>query len=57
MTSVMDLLHEGHLDVVFQIFLFLKSKWNGVTVLGNTEPEIDQTHFPTEDWSATTYIT
>ena len=45
----------GHLNVLFKMFSFLKSKHNGVTVFDPAEPEIDQTQFPTEDWSATPY--
>ena len=45
MASMMDLPREGHLNVVFQMFLFLKSKHNGVTVFDPTDPEIYQTQF------------
>ena len=54
MASVMALPSEGHLAAVFQMFSLLKSKHNEVTVFHPTEPEIDQTQFPTEDWSVTT---
>ena len=53
MASMMALSREGHLSVLFKMFSFLKSKHNGVTVFDPTEPEIDQTRFPTEDWSVT----
>ena len=54
MTSIMALPREGHLSVLLKTF-FLKSKHNGVTVFDLTEPEIDQTQFPTEDWSVRPY--
>ena len=55
MASMMALPREGHLKIVFQMFSFLKSKHNGVMVFDPTESDIDQTQFPTEDWSATPY--
>ena len=55
MASMMILPREGHLNEVFQLFSFLKSKHTGVTVFDPTEPEIDQTQFTTEIWSATPY--
>ena len=55
MASMIALPREGHLNVVFQIFLFLKRKHNGVTVFDPANPEIDQTQFLTEDWHATPY--
>ena len=55
MASMMALPREGHLDAVFHIFAFLKSKHNGVTVFDPSEPDIDESQFPREDWSATPY--
>jgi hypothetical protein len=55
MASMMALPREGHLNVLFKMFSFLKSKHNGVTVFDPTEPEIDLNQFPTEDWSASPY--
>ena len=55
MASTMSLLREGHLAVVLQMFSFLKSNHNRVTVFDPTEPEIDQTQFPTKDWPARPY--
>ena len=57
MASIIALHREGHLAVAFQMFSFLKSKKNGVTVLGPADPEIDQNHFPTEDFSVIPYGT
>ena len=53
LASMMALPHEGHLDVVFHMFAFLKRKHNGVIVFDPTKPEIDINQFPHEDWSAT----
>ena len=53
MVSMMALPREDHLKSVFQIFSFIKSENNGVTVFDPSEPDINKTQFPTEDWSAT----
>ena len=37
------------------MFAFLKGRHNGVMVFDPTEPEIDETKFEREDWSATPY--
>ena len=55
MASVMALPRQGHLNTVFQMFSFLKSKHNGVMVFDPTEPNIDLSQFPIEDWSASPY--
>jgi len=55
MASMMALPREGHLETVFRMFSFLKGKHNGVMVFDPTEPDIDQSQFPIEDWSATPY--
>ena len=46
---------EGHLDVVFYMFAFLKRKHNGVIVFDPTEPEIDINKFLCKYCSATPY--
>ena len=51
----MDLPCKGHLKVLFQIFAFLKNKHNSVMVFDPTEPDIDESQFNNEDWSATDY--
>ena len=38
------------------MFSFPKSKHDGVTLSDPTEPEIDQTKFPTNCWSETPYV-
>ena len=45
----------GHLDAVYHMFAFLEKHHNGVMVFDPTEPEIDQSQFPTQDWSASAY--
>ena len=55
LASMMALPREGHLNAVFQMFAFLKSRHNGVMVFDPTEPEIDYSKFQKEDWSATPY--
>ena len=53
--SMMDFPRDCHLSNVFQMLSFLKSKHNFVTWFDSAEPEINQTQFSTEDWSATPY--
>jgi hypothetical protein len=55
MASMMAMSHEVHLDQLFHIFAFLKGNHNGVMVFDPTEPTIDETLFPDQDWSATPY--
>ena len=55
MASMMALPREGHLKVVFQMFGFLKVRHNAVMVFDPSEPDLDETQFPREDWSATPY--
>ena len=54
---VTDLPREGHLIAVLRMLSFIKSKNNSVTVFDHAETEIDQTQFPTEDWSVAPYVT
>ena len=55
MASMMVIFREGHLSTMFQMFSFLKNKHNGVTSFDPSDPEIEITQFPTEDWSTKTY--
>ncbi len=55
LASMMALPRDGHLREVFHMFAFLKSKHNGVMVFDPTEPDIDESQFPNEDWSASPY--
>ena len=53
--SMIDLFREGHLKAGIQMLSFLNSKNNGVIVSDPSDPDIDLTQFPTEDWIATPY--
>ena len=55
LASMMANPREGHLKEVFHMFSYLKSKHNGVMVFDPTEPDIDETKFAREDWTATAY--
>ena len=55
LASMIAMPREGHLKVIFQMFAFLKGKHNEVMVFDPTEPDIDETKFLKEDWSATVY--
>ena len=55
LASMMAMPREGHLNVVFQMFAFLKGKHNGIMVFDPTEPDIDETKFLKQDWLATVY--
>jgi hypothetical protein len=55
MASMMAMPREGHLDQLFHTFSFLKTNHNGVMVFDPTEPDIDESLFTDEDWSATPY--
>ena len=55
LASMMALPREGHLNAVYQMFAFLKIRHNGVMVFDPTEPEINESNFQREDWSATPY--
>jgi hypothetical protein len=57
MASMMALPREGHLNTLFHMFSFLKTKHNAVMVFDPTVPEIDESQFPIQDWSATSYGT
>jgi hypothetical protein len=55
MVSMMALPCEGHLDQLFHMFAFLKGNHNGVMVFDPSEPTIDESLFPDQDWSASLY--
>ena len=55
MDSIMDIPRECCLSALYQMLSFLKSKHNCATLLDPAEPKIDQTQFPTEDWSKTSH--
>ena len=52
LASQMALPYEGHLDVIFRVFSYLKAKQNSRLILDLTYPEIDYNVFPDHDWSS-----
>ena len=55
LASMMALPQRGHLNAIFHMFAFLKARHNAVMVFDPSEPEIDESKFPREDWTATPY--
>lgn len=55
MASMMAMPREGHLEQLFHMFAYLKLKHNSSMVFDPTEPDIDESQFPCEDWSSTVY--
>ena len=55
MASMMAMPREGHLDEVYHIFAYLKIKHNAEMVFDPSDPDIDPSLFPPQDWSDTVY--
>ena len=55
LASMMALPRTNHLNAVYHMFSFLKNNHNGVMVFDPTEPDLDLSQFPKEDWSASAY--
>ena len=55
LASQMALPRKGHLDAVYQMFAFLKTKHNSQMVFHPTVPEINESCFIKQDWSASAY--
>ena len=55
MASMMSLPCKGHIKVLFQFFAFMKNKHNAVMVFDPNEPDIEESQFKNQDWSATDY--
>ena len=55
MASCMALPRQGHLDQLFHIFAYLKSKHNSQMVFDPSYPDINTASFPEEDWTNTVY--
>ena len=51
LVSQMALPHEGHLDAIFRVFGYLKTKHNLQLVLNPSYPEINHSDFPDNDWT------
>ena len=52
LASQMALPHEGHLDVIFRVFGYLKTKHNSELVLDPSYPEINHNDFFDNDWTS-----
>ena len=52
LASQMALLREGHLEVIFRVFSYLKTKHNSWLVLDLSYPEINHSDFPDNDWTS-----
>ena len=52
---MMAMPREGHLDEVYHIFAYLKIKHNAEMVFDPSDPDIDPSLFPPQDWSDTVY--
>ena len=57
MASMMASPREGHLNQLYRMFAFLKARHNGAMVFDPTVPDINDTLFQREEWSATAYST
>ena len=55
LASMMAMPRQGHLQQIFHMFAFLKTKHNASMVFDPTEPDIDESTFVKEDWSAAAY--
>lgn len=55
MASMMAAPREGHLNQLFHMFAYLRNKHNSAMVLDPTEPDLDESCFPREDWSTSVY--
>ena len=56
MASMFSLPRKGHIKVLFQMFAFLKNKYNYVMVFDQTEHNIDKSHFNHQYWSEIFYV-
>lgn len=55
LASMMAMPRQGHLKAALHMFAFLKCKHNAVMVFDPTVPDIDESAFPSQDWSETPY--
>ena len=55
MVSMMASLCEGHLNQIYHMFAYLRIKHNRSLVFDPSEPDIDESQFTCEDWSASAY--
>ena len=52
LASQMALPHEGHLDMIFRVFTYRKTKHSSRLVLNPSYPELYYNVFPDHDWSS-----
>lgn len=57
MSSCLALPREGHLQALFHFFSYFNKKHNTNLVYDPTDPEIDMSTFPKQDWLAPVYAT
>ena len=50
LASQMAMPREGHMDVVFHVFVCLKARHNSRMVFNLTYPSIDRTNFQDHEW-------
>ena len=55
MASCMAMPRQGHLEQLFHIFAYLRNKHNSQMVFDPSDPDIDMSLFPVEDWTNTVY--
>jgi len=55
MSSHLALPRKGHLDGLLHMFAYLKTHHNSEMVFDPSEPDLDMTSFPREDWSLSIY--
>ena len=55
MASMMAMPRQGHLEQLYHMFAYLKTKHNSSMVFDPTEPDVDESQFEKENWSVTVY--
>ena len=55
MASCMAMPRQGHLEQLYHIFAYLKNKHNSQMIFDPSDPDIDESLFPDEDWTNTVY--
>ena len=56
MDSTMAIPREGHPEQLLHMFAYLRIKNNSSMVFDPTKPDIDDSQFVCEDWSASAYV-
>ena len=55
MSSHLAMPQRGHLEALFVMFAYLKKHHNSEMIFDPSEPEVDMSIFPREDWSLSIY--